>query len=198
MSPSELTASQIAWAAASVKRTGMNLDLIPVGPKAPFVVNVIVEIPSGSKPVKYEIDKVSGAIRVDRFLHTAMFYPGNYGFIPHTLAADRAPTDVLVICDMVVMAGAVIAARPIRALIMADEAGPDEKILAVPADDVHPGYAHVRSYKDLPKVTCDRIAHFFQHYKDLETDEWVSQIVSWVDDSGAQEIIRSAMAASGT
>ena len=134
----------------------------------------MIEIPLGGVPVKYEIDKESGALFVDRFLHTAMFYPGNYGFIPHTLSADGDPCDVLVVSQVPVVPGAVIRCRPVGALVMEDEAGGDEKILAVPVDALHPFYAGVQSYRDLPAIMCEQIAHFFQHYKDLEKGKWVT------------------------
>ena len=171
----------------------MNIDSIPIGRNAPHDVNVVVEIPQGGLPVKYELDKASGAMFVDRFLHTAMQYPGNYGFIPHTLSADGDPSDVLVVTQLPVIPGAIIRCRPIGALLMEDEKGLDEKILAVPADDLHPFYSGVRSYKDLPDILCEQIAHFFQHYKDLEGGKWVS-IVRWADAEEARGLIMEAAA----
>ncbi len=151
----------------------MDYGKIPTGRDPPRDVNALIEIPLGGVPVKYELDKQSGTLFVDRFLHTAMFYPGNYGLIPHTLSEDGDPCDVLVVSQIPVVPGAVIRCRPVGALVMEDEAGPDEKIIAVPVDALHPFYAGVRSYEDLPGTLCEQIAHFFQHYKDLEPDKWV-------------------------
>src|SRR6201986_3400448 len=142
----------------------MRLDAVSVGRDPPNEVNVVVEVPVGGEPIKYEMDKASGALIVDRFLYTAMYYPGNYGFIPHSLSDDGDPCDVLVISQVPVVPGAVIRCRPVGALLMEDEAGGDEKILAVPVDDLHPFYKGVMSYRDLPNVMCEQIAHFFQHY----------------------------------
>jgi inorganic pyrophosphatase len=161
----------------------MDLGKIPIGIDPPVDINVVIEIPQGGHPVKYEIDKESGALSVDRFLHTAMFYPGNYGFIPHTLSPDGDPCDVMVITQVPVIPGTVIRSRPIGALLMEDEAGGDEKIIAVPVDQLHPFYRRTREYTDLPPSSCEQIAHFFQHYKDLERGKWVN-VVRWV---GAEE-----------
>lgn len=166
----------------------MDLKLIPPGRDPPRDVNAVIEIPLGGVPVKYEFDKKSGAIFVDRFLHTAMFYPGNYGFIPHTLSDDGDPCDILVISQVPVVPGAVIRCRPVGALLMEDEAGGDEKILAVPVDALHPFYTGVTSYKDLPVVMTEQIAHFFQHYKDLEKGKWVT-IVKWLEAADAEKLI---------
>ncbi len=166
----------------------MDLKLISTGRNPPHDIHAIIEIPLGGVPVKYEFDKTSGAIFVDRFLHTAMFYPGNYGFIPHTLSDDGDPCDVLVISQVPVVPGAVIRCRPVGALLMEDEAGNDEKILAVPVDALHPFYKGITSYRDLPDVMCEQIAHFFQHYKDLEKGKWVS-IVRWLDAREAEQLI---------
>jgi inorganic pyrophosphatase len=171
----------------------MDLRLIPVGENPPTDINVVIEIPLGGVPVKYELDKSSGALFVNRFLHTAMFYPGNYGFIPHTLSADGDPCDVLVVTQVSVVPAAVIRCRPVGALIMEDEAGADEKIIAVPVDQLHPFYSGVRSYADLPPVMCEQIAHFFQHYKDLEKGKWVT-IVRWQDVAGAEALVMEAIA----
>lgn len=171
----------------------MDISKIRIGAAPPEDINVIIEIPQGGEPVKYELDKESGALRVDRFLHTAMFYPGNYGFIPHTLAADGDPCDVLVVAQVPVVAGAIIRSRPVGALLMEDEAGADEKIVAVPVDKLHPFYANVRSHHDLPPLLCEQIAHFFQHYKDLETGKW-SRIVRWAGPAEAFDLIRAAVA----
>ena len=170
----------------------MDLKLIPAGRNPPKDVNAVIEIPLGGVPVKYEFDKQSGALYVDRFLHTAMFYPGNYGFIPHTLSQDGDPCDVIVMAQVPVVPGAVIRCRPVGALLMEDEAGQDEKVLAVPVDDLHPFYTGVTSYRDLPAVMLEQIAHFFQHYKDLEKGKWVT-IVRWVDTVDAERIIVEAI-----
>jgi inorganic pyrophosphatase len=156
-------------------------------------VNVIIEVPLGGDPVKYEMDKASGAMFVDRFLHTSMTYPCNYGFVPHTLSDDRDPIDVLVAGTHPVVPGAILRARPIGVLIMEDESGEDEKILAVPVDKLHPFYAGVSSYRDLPKILLDQIAHFFQHYKDLEPDKWV-RIKHWGEADEAFRMIEAAIA----
>jgi inorganic pyrophosphatase len=171
----------------------MNIDKIAIGQDPPWDLNVVIEIPQGGEPVKYELDKDSGALMVDRFLHTAMFYPGNYGFVPHTLAADGDPVDVLVVGQTPVVPGAVIRSRPVGALLMEDEAGPDEKIVAVPVDQLHPYYSGVRSYADLPTILRDQIAHFFQHYKDLEKGKWVT-IVNWVGPEEAAALIEQGIA----
>jgi inorganic pyrophosphatase len=143
-------------------------------------------------PVKYELDKASGAMFVDRFLHTAMFYPGNYGFIPHTLSEDGDPCDILVVSNVPVVPGAVIRCRPVGALLMEDEAGMDEKVLAVPVDDLHPFYTNVRNYTDLPSVLIDQIAHFFEHYKALEQGKWV-KVLRWLDATEAQALVQDAI-----
>ena len=166
----------------------MDISKIGIGEAPPHDVNALIEIPQGGVPVKYELDKESGALRVDRFLNTAMFYPGNYGFIPHTLSGDGDPIDVIVVVPSPVVAGAIVRVRPVGALLMKDEAGDDEKIIAVPVDKLHPFYSGVRSYKDLPQTLTGQIAHFFQHYKDLEKDKWVT-IVSWVGTERAEKMI---------
>jgi inorganic pyrophosphatase len=171
----------------------MDMSKIAVGVDPPFDINVIVEIPQGGVPVKYEFDKESGALRVDRFLHTAMFYPGNYGFIPHTLSADGDPCDVLVVSQVPVMPGAIIRSRPVGALLMEDEAGADEKIIAVPVDKLHPFYRDVVNHTDLPTLLCDQIAHFFQHYKDLERGKWVN-IVRWIGAEETFDLVRAGVA----
>jgi inorganic pyrophosphatase len=170
----------------------MDIARITSGKNPPKDIHAVIEIPLGGVPVKYEIDKASGALFVDRFLHTAMFYPGNYGFIPHTLSADGDPCDVLVASQVPVVPGAVIRCRPVGALVMEDEAGGDEKILAVPVDSLHPFYAGVQNYKDLPAIMCEQIAHFFKHYKDLEKGKWVT-IVTWLDAQGAERLVMEAI-----
>jgi len=171
----------------------MDISKISIGPNPPKDIHVLIEIPLGGVPVKYELDKSSGALFVDRFLHTAMFYPGNYGFIPHTKSADGDPCDVIVAGQVPVVPGAVVRCRPIGALIMRDEAGLDEKILAVPVDALHPFHSNVHSYEDLPPILCEQIAHFFQHYKDLEKSKWVT-IVEWVGPAEAERLIVEAIA----
>jgi inorganic pyrophosphatase len=171
----------------------VDVRAISAGRNPPKDINVIVEIPLGGAPVKYELDKTSGALVVDRFLHTAMFYPGNYGFIPQTLSEDGDPCDVLVVSQVPVVSGAVVRCRPVGALLMEDEAGKDEKIVAVPVDALAPFYANVRSYRDLPRIMCEQIAHFFQHYKDLEKGKWVT-IVKWIDRTGAERLVSQGIA----
>ena len=171
----------------------MDIAKISVGRNPPKDLNALIEIPLGGVPVKYELDKESGALFVDRFLHTAMFYPGNYGFIPHTLSADGDPCDVLVVGQTRVVPGAIIRSRPVGALLMEDEAGPDEKIVAVPVDALHPYYTGIRTYEDLPVILRDQIAHFFQHYKDLEKGKWVT-IVRWVGPEDCAALIREGIA----
>jgi len=171
----------------------MDLAKIAAGRAPPDDINVVVEIPQGGTPVKYELDKESGALLVDRFLHTSMFYPGNYGFVPHTLALDGDPIDALIIGPAPVVPGAVVRCRPVGALIMEDEHGPDEKILAVPVDALHPFYSGVGSYRDLPPILCDQIAHFFRHYKDLEEGKWV-KVVRWAGTDEAAQLITAAIA----
>jgi len=170
----------------------MDIQKISIGANPPWDVNVIIEIPFGGDPVKYEIDKESGAMFVDRFLHTAMYYPANYGFIPHTLAADGDPVDALVLGRSPVVPGAVIRSRPIGVLMMEDESGADEKLLMVPVDKLNPYYARVKSHEDLPAILRDQIAHFFKHYKDLEDGKWV-EIKSWGCPEEAAEIINKSI-----
>jgi inorganic pyrophosphatase len=170
----------------------MDLSKITTGVNPPYDINAVIEIPQGGEPVKYEIDKDSGAIIVDRFLHTAMFYPGNYGFIPHTLADDGDPMDVMVVGPTPVVPGAIIRCRPIGVLMMSDEAGADEKILAVPVDKLHPFYTDVASWRSLPTILTDQIAHFFAHYKDLEKGKSV-EIVRWGDAEEAAALIKTGI-----
>jgi inorganic pyrophosphatase len=170
----------------------MDLSKIPTGANPPYDLNAIIEIPQGGEPVKYEIDKESGALMVDRFLHTAMFYPANYGFIPHTLADDGDPANIMVVGPTPVVPGAIIRCRPIGTLMMVDEAGSDEKILAVPVDKLHPFYTGVTSWRDLPTILTEQIAHFFQHYKDLEKGK-STKITGWADPDETADIIRTAI-----
>ena len=166
----------------------MALSDIKIGKNVPDEVNVIIENPMGGDPVKYELDKETGAMFVDRFLHTAMYYPGNYGFIPHTLSGDGDPVDVLVVSTVPVMPGAVIASRPVGVLIMEDEKGMDEKIVAVPVPKLLPYHDNVTNYTDLRPILKDQIEHFFTHYKDLEPGKWVKTI-RWGDAAEARQMI---------
>ncbi|NBC31414.1 MAG: inorganic diphosphatase [Alphaproteobacteria bacterium] len=175
----------------------MNIESIPIGKAPPWDINVIVENPMGGAPVKYELDKASNALFVDRFLHTAMSYPGNYGFIPHTLAEDGDPIDVLVVGTEPVIPGAVIRARPIGMLKMIDEAGNDEKVLAVPVDALLPHFTNVETQEDLPQILIDKITHFFTHYKDLEHGKWVD-VSGWDGPHIAAAAINAAIARART
>jgi len=151
----------------------MFLEAISIGDDPPREVNVVIEVPIGGEPIKYELDKKAGALVVDRFLYTPMRYPGNYGFIPHTLSEDGDPCDVLVANTRPIFPGAVIAVRPVGVLRMTDEAGGDEKIIAVPTTKLTQRYAHVNNYRDLPEIAWRQIEHFFSHYKDLEPGKWI-------------------------
>src|ERR1700744_723318 len=166
----------------------MNLEAVAIGVNPPFDVNVIIEVPIGGEPIKYEMDKAAGTLVVDRFLYTAMRYPGNYGFIPHTLSDDGDPCDVLIANQRGIVPGAVIAVRPVGVLKMQDEAGGDEKIIAVPTTRLTRRYENVHNYTDLPEISLKQIQHFFEHYKDLETTKWV-KVLGWGDAAEAQEFI---------
>jgi inorganic pyrophosphatase len=166
----------------------MRLDAISIGRNPPEEVNVIVEVPVGGEPIKYEMDKEAGTMVVDRFLYTSMRYPGNYGFIPHTLSDDGDPCDVLIANQRGIVPGAVVAVKPVGVLKMQDEAGGDEKIIALPVSRLTRRYENVHSYKDLPDITLKQIEHFFQHYKDLETTKWV-KMLGWGDAEEARSII---------
>ena len=170
----------------------MNLSAVPTGRNPPEEVNVIVEVPVGGEPIKYEMDKASGAMVVDRFLYTAMRFPGNYGFIPHTLSDDGDPIDVLIANQRGIAPGAIIAVRPVGVLKMEDEAGGDEKIIAVPVPRLTRRYEHVENYTDLPDITLRQIQHFFEHYKDLEDGKWV-RVVGWGDATEAKAMIVQAI-----
>ncbi len=172
----------------------MDISKIPVGENPPWDINVIVEVPVGTEPVKYELDKASGALFVDRIMHTSMRYPCNYGFIPHTLADDGDPVDVLIANNTPIMPGAVVRCRPIGVLIMEDEAGMDEKLLMVPVDQLNPFYTKVETYTELPEVYLERISHFFAHYKDLEKNKWV-KVMGWGDKHKAAELVLAGMEA---
>ena len=166
----------------------MNLDAVPIGANPPNEVNVVVEVPIGGEPIKYEMHKPSGALMVDRFLYTAMRYPGNYGFIPHTLSGDGDPCDVLVANTRAITPGAIMSVRIVGVMVMEDEAGGDEKLIAVPAPKLTQRYDHVRNYTDLPEITLKQIEHFFSHYKDLEPGKWV-KIVRWGDADDARRMV---------
>ncbi|MEM7077505.1 MAG: inorganic diphosphatase [Pseudomonadota bacterium] len=170
----------------------MDLNAIPAGANAPEDINVIIEVPVGGEPIKYEMDKASGALFVDRFLYTSMRYPGNYGFVPHTLSDDGDPIDVLVASTRAITPGAVINCRPIGVLLMKDEAGGDEKVVAVPSNSLTRRYENIRNVDDLPQITLDQISHFFAHYKDLESGKWV-EVDRWGDAAEAKEMIRQAL-----
>ena len=166
----------------------MDISKIPTGKNVPEDIYAVIEIPMGGPPIKYELDKDSGALFVDRFLYTSMYYPGNYGFIPHTLADDGDPCDVLVVSQLPVLSGSVMRCRPIGVVMMEDEAGMDEKLIAVPHDKLHPFYSNVKSCDDLPETLRAQITHFFEHYKDLEKGKWV-KIAGWEGAEKAKSLI---------
>ena len=166
----------------------MRIEKIAVGKNPPEDVNVIVEVPIGGEPIKYELDKESGTLVVDRFLYTAMRYPGNYGFIPHTLSGDGDPVDVLIANSRAIAPGAVMSVRPVGVLLMEDNAGMDEKIVAVPSAHITQRFDTVANYSDLPEITVKQIEHFFAHYKDLEPGKWV-KIIRWGDAAEAKKMI---------
>ncbi|MGO4711372.1 inorganic diphosphatase [Bradyrhizobium sp. 2TAF24] len=170
----------------------MNINAIAVGKNPPEDVNVIVEVPIGGEPIKYELDKDAGTLVVDRFLHTPMRYPGNYGFVPHTLSDDGDPIDVLIANTRPIVPGAVINVRPIGVLRMEDDGGGDEKIIAVPTPKLTKRYENVHNYTDLPTITRDQIQHFFEHYKDLEPGKWV-KLIGWGDVAEARKLIVEAI-----
>ena len=170
----------------------MRIDAISTGRNPPHEVNVIVEVPVGGEPIKYEMDKESGALVVDRFLYTPMRYPGNYGFVPHTLSDDGDPIDVLIANQRGVIPGGVIAVRPVGVLKMSDESGGDEKIIAVPVTRLTRRYEKVHNYTDLPEITIKQIEHFFEHYKDLEANKWV-KVEGWGDAKEAELMILAAI-----
>lgn len=171
----------------------MDISKIAIGKNVPEEINVIIEVPMGADPVKYEMDKESGAITVDRFVQTAMHYPCNYGFIPHTLSLDGDPADVLVVSRFPLVPGCVIAARPIGVLLMEDDGGKDEKIIAVPTTKLDPYYADIAEHTDLPNIFIAQIQHFFEHYKDLEKGKWV-KIAGWGNKARAIELIQASIA----
>jgi inorganic pyrophosphatase len=166
----------------------MRIEAIAVGKNPPHDVNVVIEVPIGGEPIKYEMDKEAGTLVVDRFLYTAMRYPGNYGFIPHTLSGDGDPCDVLIANTRAIVPGAILSVRPVGVLIMEDNAGMDEKIVAVPSRHTTARYDRIETYTDLPEITVRQIEHFFAHYKDLEPGKWV-KIKRWGDAAEAQRMI---------
>ena len=170
----------------------MRIDAISIGDNPPEDVNVIIEVPLGGQPTKYELDKDAGTLVVDRFLHTPMSYPGNYGFVPHTLSEDGDPIDVLVANTRELVPGCVINVRPIGVLIMEDNEGEDEKILAVPSRALTKRYDHVMDVSDLPEITVQQVEHFFEHYKDLEPGKWV-RLGGWQGAKKAKQMIIDAI-----
>ena len=170
----------------------MRIDAISIGNNPPEDVNVIVEVPVGGHPIKYEMDKDAGTLVVDRFLYTPMTYPGNYGFVPHTLSEDGDPIDVLIASTRPLVPGCVINVRPIGVLMMEDNSGKDEKIIAVPSPKLTLRYEKVKEYTDLPDITLKQIEHFFEHYKDLEPGKWV-KMGGWQDVDVAKKLIVEAI-----
>jgi inorganic pyrophosphatase len=164
----------------------MRIDAVPVGRHPPHDVNVVIEVPIGGEPIKYEMDKAAGTLVVDRFLYTSMRYPGNYGFIPHTLSGDGDPCDVLIANTRAIVPGAVMSVRPVGVLVMEDNAGEDEKIVAVPSRHITQRYDRIENHTDLPEITIKQIEHFFSHYKDLEPGKWV-KIKRWADAPGSEQ-----------
>jgi inorganic pyrophosphatase len=171
----------------------MRIDAIAIGNNPPEDVNVIIEVAIGGEPIKYEMDKDAGTLVVDRFLYTPMRYPGNYGFVPHTLSDDGDPIDVLVANTRPIVPGAVINVRPVGVMKMNDESGGDEKIIAVPSPKLTQRYVNVHNYTDLPTITLEQIQHFFEHYKDLEPGKWV-KLLGWGDAAEAKALIMEAIA----
>ena len=170
----------------------MRIEAIAIGNNPPEDINVIVEVPLGGNPIKYELDKEAGTLVVDRFLYTPMSYPGNYGFVPHTLSEDGDPIDVLICNTRALVPGCVINARPIGVLIMEDDSGLDEKIIAVPSHRTTRRYDGINDYLNLPEITRQQISHFFEHYKDLEPGKWV-KVGDWLTASEARRIIVEAI-----
>ena len=171
----------------------MRIEAISIGDNPPKDVNVIVEVTVGGQPIKYELDKEAGTLVVDRFLYTPMTYPGNYGFVPHTLAQDGDPIDVLVCNTRQLVPGCVVNVRPIGALTMEDDSGKDEKIIAVPSSRLTKRYEGINNFSDLPEITLKQIEHFFEHYKDLEPGKWV-KLGDWLDVTTARQMITDAIA----
>ena len=170
----------------------MHLENLSIGSDPPNEVNAVIEVPVGGEPIKYETDKAAGMLVVDRFLYTPMRYPGNYGFIPHTLSGDGDPADVIIANTRAIAPGAVMSCRPVGVLMMEDNAGMDEKIIAVPSRSLTQRYDKVENYTDLPEITLKQIEHFFTHYKDLEPGKW-AKIHHWGDAAEAQKRILEAI-----
>lgn len=171
----------------------MGFNSVPPG-DVPNDVNVIIEIPSHADPIKYEVDKASGAVFVDRFMGTSMSYPCNYGYVPHTIAGDGDPVDVLVVAPFALIPGVVIRCRPVGMLCMEDEGGEDAKVLAVPVSKITPLYDNIRTYQDFPYLVLRQIEHFFQHYKDLEIGKWV-KVKGWDGPDAARQELYAGVAA---
>jgi inorganic pyrophosphatase len=174
------------------RKLAMRIDAISTGKNPPEDVNVIIEVPVGGEPIKYEMDKEAGTLFVDRFLHTPMRYPGNYGFVPHTLSGDGDPIDVLVCNTRALAPGCVINVRPIGVMVMEDNSGEDEKVIAVPSPHITRRYENIFEYTHLPAITQQQIQHFFEHYKDLEPGKWV-RIGGWHDAAHAKRMITEAI-----
>lgn len=170
----------------------MRIEAVSIGADPPNEINAVVEVPVGGEPIKYELDKEAGTLVVDRFLYTSMRYPGNYGFIPHTLSCDGDPLDVLIANQRGIVPGAIVAVRPIGVFLMADEAGVDEKIIAVPVPRLTRRYDQIQDYKQLPDITVQQIEHFFTHYKDLEQRKWVKSL-GWGDVEHAKGVILASI-----
>jgi inorganic pyrophosphatase len=166
----------------------MNLNALAIGKNPPEDVNVVIEVPLGGEPIKYELNKEAGVLVVDRFLYTSMRYPGNYGFIPHTLSGDGDPCDVIVLNTRAIAPGAVMSCRIVGVLLMEDQAGIDEKLIAVPSSHLTARYDAVQNYKDIPQITLDQVEHFFTHYKDLEPGKWV-KVKGWGDVTEARRMV---------
>jgi inorganic pyrophosphatase len=170
----------------------MRIDAVPIGNNPPEDVNVIIEVEIGGEPIKYEMNKEAGTLFVDRFLYTPMRYPGNYGFVPHTLADDGDPIDVLIANTRPIVPGAVINVRPVGVLRMEDDGGGDEKIIAVPSPKLTKRYLNIVNYTDMPAITIEQIQHFFEHYKDLEPGKWV-KVNGWGDADEAKQLIQDSI-----
>ena len=170
----------------------MRIDAIPVGNNPPEDINVIIEVPVGGEPIKYELEKDAGTLVVDRFLYTPMRYPGNYGFVPHTLSEDGDPIDVLICSTRAIIPGAVMNCRPVGVMVMEDDGGPDEKLIAVPSPHLTKRYDQVKTVEDIPEITRSQIHHFFKHYKDLEPGKWV-KIDHWGGADEAKKLIVEAI-----
>ncbi len=183
---------RIAALQYKLRNAAIRIDAITIGDNPPADINVIVEVSIGGEPIKYELDKDSGALVVDRFLYTPMRYPGNYGFVPHTLSEDGDPIDVLICNTRAIIPGAVINCRPVGVLVMEDDGGEDEKVIAVPSSAISKRYDTISGYNDLPQITLDQIQHFFEHYKDLEPGKWV-KIKGWENAESAQRFVAEAI-----